>query len=82
MATRLSVVKTAAQAAVKRIAQISKAMVQTPVPSRTRKKLQPSSRKQATRFAHWNMARLTKSQIQMLDELEYDVVGLSECWWL
>jgi hypothetical protein len=71
--------KTAAQAAAKRIAQISKAMVETTTPSRTRK-LRPSSRKQAARFAHWNMARLTKSQIQMLDELDYDVVGLSECW--
>jgi hypothetical protein len=34
----------------------------------------------SVRAAHWNMARLTKSQIQIVDELDYAIVGFSECW--
>ena len=59
-----------AQAAARRISMISKVMTQAPVAPRRKRKLEASSRKKAVKFAHWNMARLTKSQIQMLDELE------------
>ena len=41
--------------------------------------LPTSRRREATlRIAHWNMARLTKIQVQMLDALPLDLVMLSE----
>eukprot|EP01043_Picozoa_sp_COSAG02_P035966 COSAG02_NODE_2607_length_8436_cov_3.451841_5_plen_96_part_00 len=51
-------------------------MIQKPAVSRANTKLRPANHKQATRFAHWNMARITKSQIQMLELFRVYSIGL------
>jgi hypothetical protein len=37
-------------------------------------------KKTKRRSAHWNMSRLTKTQIQLLDALGLDMVLLTETW--